>query len=189
MVKFRKILRTNLRRFIKGEKASEAVEMAILFPIILLMVGFIIDQFITYSGVNSITTVANEAIRYAVVEESQEDALKSVKETLTDRMKSSKLAWRTSDDTRSCVDWGDAISVTDNREDFEKDSSKNLLFSVETGWCDGGYITLGVRAHKSSVFPSYESLRRLITNGGTLYHTHEYVITGRVESTKTCEES
>ncbi len=188
MTSFRTVLRKSIHRFIKGERASEAVEMAVLFPIILLLVGFIIDQFITYSGVNSITTVANEAIRYAVVEESEEDSLKSVEETLTDRMKSSKLAWCTSDDTNSCVNWGDAISVTESREEFETDSSKNLLFYVENGWCDGGYITLGVRAHKSSVFPSFESFRRLITHGGTLYHTHSYIITGRVETTKKCED-
>lgn len=187
MVRFRKVLRRSVRTFIKGERASEAVEMVILFPIILLLVGFIVDQFITYNGVNSITTVTNEAIRYAMVEESEEDALNAVKETLTDRMKTSKLAWCTSNNTRNCVDWGDAISETDSRNDFESDNSKNLLFSVENGWCDGGYITLGVRAHKSSVFPSYESFRRLITHGGTLYHTHSYIITARVESTKKCE--
>ena len=47
MSSFIKILRKSIHTFIKNEKASEAVEMAVLFPILLIMVGFIVDQFLS----------------------------------------------------------------------------------------------------------------------------------------------
>lgn len=187
MISFKKCLKHNIHRFIKGERASEAVELAVLFPILLLLVGFIMDQFISYDGKTSIAAAGNEAIRAAVVEESKDDAIKTAKEKLTEQTKSSKLAWCTSSSTKSCVAWGDSIHMTDNKDDFESDKSKNMLFMVDTGWCDGGYVTLGVRAHKSSVFPSYESFRRMVSNGNGIFHTHTYIITARVESSETCD--
>ena len=87
LIKFRK----GVRKFIKGDRASEAIEMAVLFPILLLMVGFIIDQFITYEAVTSITVAANEAIRVAVVEDTEEDGLEQAKERLNATLKASKL--------------------------------------------------------------------------------------------------
>lgn len=39
-----------LKNFFKDEEGSEAVQMAILLPIILLLVMFITDRFIQYEG-------------------------------------------------------------------------------------------------------------------------------------------
>ena len=186
MIKFRKILRKTTRTFIKGERASEAVEMAVMFPILLLMVGFIIDQFITYDGKTSIVAAGNEAIRAAVIEETKEDGLKAAEEKLSQTLKASKLAWCTSKNTSSCTQWSENIETTDNKNTFEKDDSKNLMFLVDKGWCSGGYLTLAVRAHKSSLFPSFESFRKLATRGGAVYHTHTYMITARIESNEVC---
>lgn len=187
MSSFIKILRKSIHTFIKNEKASEAVEMAVLFPILLIMVGFIVDQFLSYDGRTSIAAAGNEAIRAAVVEKTKEEGIEAAEEKLTQQMKSSKLAWCTSKSNRDCKAWGDSINKTDDKETFENDKTKNFLFLVDTGWCDGGYLTLGVRAHKSSVFPSYESFKRLVSSGGTIYHTHTYIITARVESSEECE--
>lgn len=187
LIKFRKVLRKTIRTFIKGERASEAVEMAVLFPILLLMVGFIIDQFITYDGKISIAAAGNEAIRAAVVEDSKEEGLKTAKETLSNTLKASQMGWCTSKKSDSCVQWSENIETTDNKSSFDNDDSKNLMFLVDKGWCSGGYLTLEVRAHKSSLFPSFESFRKMATKGGKVYHTHTYMITARIESNEVCE--
>lgn len=181
LVKFKK----GIQKFIKGDRASEAIEMAVLFPILLLMVGFIIDQFITYEAVTSITVAANEAIRVAVVEDTEEDGLEQAKERLNATLKASKLGWCTGTTNDGCGSWKDHINQTEDADTFDTDKNTNLLWKVETGWCDGGYVTLGVRAHKSSLFPAFKSFSQL-SNRGTIFHVHSYVITARVESNEDC---
>ena len=169
LIKFKK----GIQKFIKGDRASEAIEMAVLFPILLLMVGFII------------TVAANEAIRVAVVEDTEEDGLEQAKERLNATLKASKLGWCTGITNDGCGSWKDHINQTEDADTFDTDKNTNLLWKVETGWCDGGYVTLGVRAHKSSLFPAFKSFSQL-SNRGTIFHVHSYVITARVESNEDC---
>lgn len=181
-----------VKDFILQEDGNESVELAVLFPIILLIVGFIIDRFIQYEGVTAVSSAANEAIRYAVVAETREEANNIIKETLSDRMDSSKLGWCRLGylgDNAPCMQWDFAgISTTNDRDEFESNINRKLLITDSKGWCNGSYLTLGVRAHKASVFPSYESFRKLLTNGGPIYHKHTYIVTARVESNKKCGE-
>lgn len=179
-------IRDSTLRFLKSENGDEAVELAVLFPIILLIVGFIIDRFVQYEGVTAVSTAANEALRYAIVEDTASSAEKVVKETLTDRLDSSGMGWCTNNKNSSCVKWDKQITQTSNVSTFKNNKKYNLLFSVEKGWCDGGYVKVGVRAHKSSIFPSYESFQNLVKKGGPVYHQHTYIITGRVESNNKC---
>lgn len=174
--------------FIQNEDGNESVELAVLFPIILLIVGFIMDRFIQYEGVTAVSSAANEAIRYSVVAENQSEAIKVVKDTLSDRTKSSGLGWCMGNDNNSCRQWGTSISQTSDIGTFNSNKKVQLLVNVDSkGWCNGSYIKVGVRAHKSSIFPSYESFRQLIKSGGPIYHQHTYIITARVESNKKCK--
>lgn len=173
-------------RFIKEEDGNEAVEMAVLFPIILLIVGFIIDRFIQYEGLTALSTAANEAIRSAVVAENEDEAVHRIEETLSDRLKTSDMGWCAGNDNSSCHEWGDEITVVKDRSAFESGTTSKLLVVTDKGWCNGSYITVGVRAHKSSVFPSYESFRTLLSSGGPIYHQHTYIITARVEAKDKC---
>lgn len=176
-----------IKEFIKNEEGNEAVQMAVLFPIILLIVGFIMDRFIQYEGVTAVSSAANEAIRYSVVAENETEAIQIIEDTLSDRMDSSALGWCNGTDNNSCTSWGSAITMTDDKNVFNSNKSMRLLVDVnEKGWCNGSYITVGVRAHKSSIMPSYESFKQLIQSGGPIYHQHSYIITARVESNEKC---
>lgn len=178
---------TSTLQFLQNEDGDEAVEMAVLFPIILLIVGFIIDRFVQYEGVTAVSSAANEAIRYAVVEDNKSAAIKTITETLSDRMESSGLGWCTGNGNNSCKKWKDNIRITDNVSTFKSNKNINLLVNVDNkGWCDGSYIRVGVRAHKSSIFPSYESFQNLVKKGGPVFHQHSYIITARVESNRKC---
>lgn len=181
-----KSIKNTIKEFILNEDGNESVEMAILFPIVLIIVGFIMDRFIQYEGVTAVSSAANEAIRYAIVEKNNSDGKDVALETLKDRMQSSKLGWCKSNDNSTCKQWKSTVKQTSKRADFEKDNSYQFLFTTDKGWCNGSYLTLGVRAHKSSIMPSYESFRQLITKGGPIYHQHTYIITARVESNKKC---
>lgn len=177
-----------MKDFMIEEDGNESVELAILFPIILLIVGFIIDRFIQYEGVTAISAAANEAIRYSVVAEGPAEAESVIKETLADRLKSSKLGW-CSGDNNACTQWATSIKKVNDRGAFEGNKSNQLYIRIdEKGWCNGSYIEVGVRAHKSSILPSYESFMNLIRNGGPIYHSHKYIVTARIESNTKCEE-
>ena len=180
-------MKFKVNEFLENEDGNESVELAVLFPIILLIVGFVMDRFIQYEGVTAVSSAANEAIRYSVVAENTKEATKVIQETLSDRMKSSSLGWCTNKNNSSCRQWGTSINSTNDEAKFKKDKTKQLLVKVDKkGWCNGSYITVGVRAHKSSIFPSYESFQRLIRKGGPVYHQHTYIIKARVESNKKC---
>lgn len=177
------------KKFLKDENGNESVQLAVLFPIILLIVGFITDRFIQYEGVTAVSSAANEAIRYAVVAEDEKEAEKIVKETLIDRMDSSALGWCSSTGNDSCTKWGTNIAQTDDLGTFDNNKKIQLLINIdEKGWCNGSYMKLGVRAHKSSIFPSYESFQNLVRNGGPIYHQHTYIVTARIESNIKCGE-
>ena len=173
--------------FLKDEDGSEAVELAVLFPVILMLVGFIIDRFIQYEGIDALSQAANEAIRTAIVAENEDEAVQRIKETLTDRLDSLDMGWCTGTDNDSCKEWGaDDATVVSDQTAFETNQSAKLFVTTDKGWCNGSYLTLGVRAHKSSVFPSFETFRVALANGGPVFHQHTYIIKARVETNTKC---
>lgn len=180
-------LKQAIQKFHQDENGSESVEMAVLFPILLLLVGFIIDRFIQYEGLTMLSSAANEAIRSAVIADSEDDASKRIKEILSDRLKTSNMGWCSGETNNTCKAWGDDVSSVKDRSQFESNKQDKLLITTDKGWCNGSYITLGVRAHKSSIMPSYESFKRLLTTGGPIYHQHTYIIKARVESKDKCK--
>ena len=174
--------------FIHDESGNSSVEMAILFPIIMLVVMFITDRFIVYEGLTATTTSVNEAIRYAIVQDDADDARTIVEDTLEERFAEQKMGWCLGDDVSKCKPWK-ANGIERRRQSFESSKNSNLYIEVsDDEWCYGHYITVGVRAHKASLFPSYENFRRLLTEGGPIFHTHKYVIKARIESSKECSD-
>lgn len=172
-------------QFLKDENGSEAVQMAILLPIILLLVMFITDRFIQYEGLTSTTVAANEALRSAVVQSNQDDAKNTVKDILNDRLKDNGMGWCYGNDINACTNW-EYANMTSNESTFRSSKSYRVLFHTSGNWCNGNYLTLGVRAHKASLFPSWSSFRELLTSGGPIYHTHTYVITAKIEGDTAC---
>lgn len=169
-----------LKTFFKDEKGSEAVQMAILLPIILLLAMFVTDRFIQYEGLTTTTVAANEALRAAVVQSNPEDAKNVIKSTLQDRLSEGGIGWCSGNDVNACVDWSPS-NTTGSISTFNKNDAYRVGIQIDGPWEKGSYITLGVRTHKASLFPSYSSFRRLITEGGPIYHTHSYVIKAMVE--------
>lgn len=178
-------IQKKITAFLKEEDGSEAVQMAILLPIILLLVMFITDRFIQYEGLTSTTVAANEALRSAVVQSNQTDAKNVIKDILNDRLKDNGMGWCSGNDVSRCVNWQYA-NTTSSESSFKSGKSYRVLFSVSGNWCNGNYVTLGVRAHKASLFPSWSSFRELLTSGGPIYHTHTYVITAKIEGGTKC---
>ncbi len=174
-----------IKDFIYEEDGNESVEFAVIFPVLLLIIGFMIDRFIQYEGLTSLTAAANEAVRSAVVAETEGEAAERIRETLEDRLATSGMGWCAGDENDTCASWDGSSAVSD-RSSFEGDNSSRLLISVDNGWCSGSYITVGVRAHKSSLFPSFENFRHMMKSGGPVYHTHTYIIKARVESKEKC---
>jgi len=175
--------------FLKDEKGSESAEMAILLPIILLVVMFITDRFIQYEGLTTTTVAANEALRAAVVQTNAEDAKQVAQDTLVNRFNQSGIGWCSGNGNNSCATWTvSSGKTTTSKSAFKNDKGKNFLFAVDGDWCNGGSghsVTLGVRTHKSSLFPSYENFRSLMS-GGPIYHTHTYIIKALIESDTRC---
>lgn len=178
-----------IKRLILGEDGDEMVEFAVLFPILLFIAMFISDRFITYEGLTSTSSATNEAIRYSVVAENQSEAESIIKETLSDRLEATGMGWCADPDNMDkCVQWGNNVTTVKDEAEFKRNKSAKLLINVDNKkWCNGSYITVGVRAHKASLIPSYENFRRLMTDGGPIYHTHTYVVKARVESNEKCE--
>ncbi|WP_286146330.1 TadE/TadG family type IV pilus assembly protein [Ileibacterium valens] len=176
---------SRLKEFINDESGNEAVEFAVIFPVLLLLVGFMIDRFIQYEGLTSLTSAANEAIRSAVVAETQDEAVVRIQETLEDRLASSKMGWCDGKENLGCSYWS-GTGITTDRNVFEADPNQKLLVSVDRGWCSGGYVTLGVRAHKTSLFPSFETFQHMLRSGSPVYHSHTYIIRARVEAKEKC---
>lgn len=181
----RKTIRKKLKQFWKDESGNEAIEFAILFPVILFLVGFMIDRFIQYEGLTALSAATNEAVRYAITAETESDAYARIEEILGDRLESSNMGW-CSGSGNDCVEWKDAgQSRAVSRTSFDSSPDTQWTAYTSDGWCNGSYITVGVRAHKSSLFPSFETFRKMLS-GGPIYHTHTYVVTARVEAKDKC---
>lgn len=171
----------------KEENGDESVQMVILLPIILFVVMFIMDVFIQYEGLTCTTVSTNEALRMGVVQEGKEDAKNEIVSVLEDRFSAQAMGWCATDDVSRCIEWKASGGITENVETFNHNSNMKLLVDVSNNnWCNGNYLTVGVRVHKASLLPSYSNFRRLITQGGPIYHTHKYIIKGRIESENLC---
>jgi len=178
-----------LREFLFDERGNSAVEMAILFPIIMLVVMFITDRFILYEGLTATTTSVNEAIRYAIVQDNADDARTIIEDTLEERLAAQHMGWCIGDNITQCKAW-EANGFERRENVFDATPTSNLYIEITNDeWCYGHYITVGVRAHKASLFPSYENFRRLFTDGGPIFHTHKYTIKARIESSRECSDT
>lgn len=175
-------------RFLKGKRGDEAVQMAILFPILLLIIAFMTDRFIQYEGITATASSANEALRFAVVAKSADEAFDIGRNTLEDRLTANKIGWCINpDDVQNCRSWSGSSYTKDVSKFNRKGASEQYLFSIDGDgeWCNGNNLTIGVRAHKSSLLPSFSNFRQLMN--GPVYHTHTYVIRARIESNKLCK--
>ena len=180
------IKKDSLLRPFFDESGSSSIEMAILTPIFLILVAFWTDRQIIHEGAYSIQVAANQAIRTAAIQETEKDAKKVAKEILSDQFKQTGMGWCENSDTNSCKHWGEVADIGDNTKRFNRVKTEKAAMSTSKGWCNGSYITLGVRAHKGSLLPSYSSLRKLLKNGGAVYHEHTFMVKARVETNKTC---
>ena len=80
------------RRFWKDETGNQAVQMACLTPILLILIAFIFDRFIIYEGVTAVSYAGNEALRIAVIKPDEGAAKQSVLATLSDRLDATGMA-------------------------------------------------------------------------------------------------
>lgn len=178
-----------IKQLIKGKRGDEAVQMAILFPILLLIIAFMTDRFILYEGLTATSSSANEAIRFAVVAKNEDEAFTIGKDTLENRLSANKIGWCISqEDAAGCRNWSGSGYTKDVDKFKRTNSTEQYLFSIDGdgSWCNGNNLTLGVRAHKASLLPSFSNFRQML--GGPIYHTHTYVVTARIESNKLCKE-
>lgn len=166
---------------LKEEDGDTALETAILLPAFFILFGFMQNSFLHYEGLNAVTLAANEAMRYAITAESEELAQQRVIETLTDRLKTTNMGWCAGD---ACT-WWSADTLASDEAAFENSDDQKLLLVTDKGWCDGSTITLGVRAHKSSLFPDFKSFRNAVL-GKPIYQTFTYTISARVEGRAKC---
>lgn len=185
-------MRSNFKKIISeiifNEDGNEAVQMACLMPIILLVVAFMQDRFLIGEGAIYTSTAANEAIRAAAVQKTDKDARKVALETLTDRLQSTGMGWCSGGSVNGCYQWGNGATIADNESSFNRKEETRAALYTTKGWCNGSYVILKVRAHKASLLPSYSTFRRLLKNGGPIYHEHVYTVKARVESTTICSK-
>lgn len=171
-----------------NEDGNEAIQMACLMPILLLVIAFIFDRFIVWEGTMYTAYAANEAIRTAAVQSDIDKAKSAALDTLSERFESTGMGWCTATDASDCVSWSDGATMSDSTENFDSTESIRAAMSTTEGWCNGSYLKLYVRAHKASLMPSYSTLRNLLKNGGPIYHTHTYKVKARVESSTVCKK-
>lgn len=169
------------------ESGSSSIEMAILTPIFLLVIAFWADRQIIHEGAYAIQTAANQAIRMAVIQDDLKGAKKTAMEVLSDQFKETNMGWCANKGLDSCKEWGEVAKMSDATKRFKKEPASQVAISVDRGWCNGSYMTLGVRAHKASLLPSYSSMRSLLRRGGSVYHEHVFMVRARVESSKPCK--
>lgn len=188
---------TNIIKNFKNDKKGDlAVELAVLFPVILLVIAFVVNQFMYYDGITSLTTIANEASRYAAVADDETAANENVKTLLSGndgRLASSKLGW--CDGVSSCQAWnqdtgtGFELDVGAMKSGiFNNDTSTATLPNGEkTEWCNGNYVKLTIEAHKTSLLPSFEQFRKTITGKPTAWHhTYKYTVISKIENSTKC---
>lgn len=174
------------RRFWKDETGNQAVQMACLTPILLILIAFIFDRFIIYEGVTAVSYAGNEALRIAVIKPDEGAAKQSVLATLSDRLDATGMGWCSSNDVKACIPWSHGAAVSGDTKNFAGNKNIRVAMSTDKGWCNGSTVTLSIRAHKAALMPSYTTLRRLLKNGGPVYHEHVYTIKARVESSNLC---
>lgn len=178
----------NFIQFLKNDEGNYSVELSILFPIIVLIAMFFVDNNLYYDGLIMTATSTNEALRYAITANNEDEAASVIKETLSNRLQQAKVGWCTSEGTAHCSQYKNAIRMTNNISAFNSNESYNLLVHVDdAGWCNGSYITVGVRSHKASLIPSFSTFRRVISRGGSIYHQYTYTFKARVESNIKCQ--
>ena len=176
-----------IQSFILDEEGSYSVELSLLFPIIVIIAMFFIDNNLYYDGLIMTATSTNEALRYAITSENEGDAINQIKNTLGDRLKQAKLGWCSSEGSAHCSQWKNATHMTSSVSSFNGNDNFNLLVNVsDSGWCNGSYLTIGVRTHKASLIPSFSTFRRLVTRGGSIYHEYTYIFKARIESNHLC---
>lgn len=181
-------IKNELKNIVFNEDGNEAIQMACLMPILLLVIAFIFDRFIVWEGTMYTAYAANEAIRTAAVQSDVDKAKSAALETLSERFESTGMGWCTATDVSGCVDWSNGASMSDSTDKFDSTESIRAAMSTTNGWCNGSYLNLYVRAHKASLMPSYSSLRSLLKSGGPVYHTHTYKVKARVESSTVCKK-
>lgn len=177
----------SIQSFLKDEKGSYSVELSLLFPVIIVMAMFFVDNNLYYDGLFMTASSTNEALRYAITAENESEASKIIKETMAERLQQAKLGWCSSEGSAHCSQWKNSIHMTNSKSAFESNDNYNLLISVDSsGWCNGSYLTIGIRTHKASLIPSYSAFRRLVTHGGSIYHEYTYIFKARIESNQLC---
>lgn len=127
---FKKII----SEIIFNEDGNEAVQMACLMPIILLVVAFMQDRFLIGEGAIYTSTAANEAIRAAAVQKTDKDARKVALETLTDRLQSTGMGWCSGGSVNGCYQWGNGATIADNESSFNrKEETRAALYTTKIG--------------------------------------------------------
>lgn len=178
---------SHFMNFISDESGNYSVELSLLFPVIVLICMFMVDNNMYYNGLIMTATSANEALRYAITAENETEATKIIKDTLGERLQQAKVGWCSSSGAANCSQYKNAINSTKNKNTFNSNHSLNLLVNVDSkGWCNGSYLTIGVRSHKASLLPSFSTFRRLVTDGGSVYHEYTYIFKARIESNTKC---
>lgn len=176
-----------LKQLHKDESGSAVVEMATMFPVILIVAMFLVDNNIKYAAKITTASSTSEALRFAITEDSKDTAVNTIKNTLTERFQQQNLGWCSGKNISSCKEWGSSIRVTDNLSTFQNNKNYNLYIQVDDkGWCSGSYVTVAVRTHKASALPVYESYRSIV-EGGRNYQIHTYgPIKARIQSNELC---
>ena len=173
--------------FLDDDSGNYTVELSVLFPIIVIIAMFFVDNNLYYDGLIMTATSTNEALRYAITANDEEEAISIIKETLSERLRQAKVGWCSSEGTAHCSQYKNAIRMTTSPSAFNGNENYNLLVHVDdAGWCNGSYITVGVRSHKASLIPSFSTFRRLVSKGGSIYHQYTYTFKARIESNDKC---
>lgn len=178
-------LSCHARAFIADESGAESTEMAILLPIVLLLVAFIVDRFLWYEGQSTVVIAANEALRAAIIQESPSEARAVARQYLEDRFSrdAGKMGICSGNDV-GCTAWSGKSSQ------FFKltvvDNNGRPVSNERNAWDSRKktHVQLYVRAHKASLLPSFKRFRTAFASARrsrTIYHDHTYTIKARVE--------
>lgn len=178
-------LSCHARAFIADESGAESTEMAILLPIVLLLVAFIVDRFLWYEGQSTVVIAANEALRAAIIQESPSEARAVARQYLEDRFSrdAGKMGICSGNEV-GCTAWKGK-----NSQFFKLtvvDNNGRPVSNERNAWDSRKktHVQLYVRAHKASLLPSFKRFRTAFADARsrrTIYHDHTYTIKARVE--------
>ena len=194
-----------IKKMLKKKNGNASVELACIFPIILLVIMFTVDRFMFYDGATSMTSVSNEVVRYVVtpVAASGTEGLKEAREAATTllagkdgRFASSGLGWAQDNVNDKGSYWVGCTSGNCDQLTIElgKMNTKGEFITTPLAdknnntWCNGNYIKMTVKARKTSLMPSYRNFKNLLVNGnmGKFYHEYTYTVINRVETSNEC---